>query len=290
MNNSVRVLANIGIIIALSYFTYYSYLGITHPIPTPGDSWDYHIPISQSILNGSFLTLPHVTVPQRFYPGSSEIFNSLLILLHIPLTLSNILAMSVLLVCLYKLSRTFKLNQYFSLLYALTFITLNAIVRWQNAISIDVWVAVFFCVGIILLETPQKSVQYFIKLGFVLGMLIGSKYTTSYFLILFLLFYTKKIIKYINTERIIAFFIPFLALGLFWYIRNYFLKGNPFYPVSFLGYKGVLNFKDIVWNQILTHPLALLNAAFSEYHLWIFSFILALIEIGRAHRLNSSHT
>src|SRR6185437_4487196 len=114
MNNSIRVITNIGIIIALFYFTYYTYYGITHPIPAPGDSWDYHIPIAQSILNGSFFTLPHVTIPQRFYPGSSEAINSLLILLHIPLTLSNILAMIVLFFCLYKLARCFRLKQYYS--------------------------------------------------------------------------------------------------------------------------------------------------------------------------------
>src|SRR5579859_7875921 len=189
MNNSIKVIANVGIIIALYYFTYYAYLGIIHPIPAPGDSWDYHIPISQSILNGSFLQMPHVTVPQRYYPGSAESINSLLILFHIPLTLSNIGAMLVLLFCLFKLARVFEMNKYYALLYAVSFITLNAVVRWQNAISIDVWVAVFFTLAIILLENPKKSIAYFLKLGFVLGMMIGSKYTTFYFLIIFLLFY-----------------------------------------------------------------------------------------------------
>ena len=276
MNNTVRVIANIGIVIALYYFTYYIFYGVTHPIPAPGDSWDYHIPISESIINGSFLLLPHVTFPQRFYPGSSEAMNSILILLHIPLTLSNILAMLVLFVSLYKLGRCFKLQKYLALLYAVTFITLNALVRWQNAVSIDVWVAVFFTLAIILLERPEKRLIYFAKLGFVLGMLIGSKYTAIFYLTILFLFYCKNLMKYINFQRIVAFFIPFSVFGLFWYIRNYLIKENPFYPIPFLGFKGTLIFSDTVWNQTLHNPINLLNAAFSEYHLWILSVIVAL--------------
>lgn len=279
MNNLIKVITNISIIIALYYFTYYAYLGIIHPTPAPGDSWDYHIPISQSILNGNFLQLSHVSVPQRYYPGSAEAINSLLILLHIPLTLSNIIAMLVLLFFLFKLARVFDVSKYYALFFAITFITLNAVVRWQNAISIDIWVAVFFSSVIILLENPEKSISYFIKLGFVSGMLIGSKYTTFYFLIIFLLFYGKSLLEYINIKRLLAFTVPFSIFGLFWYIRNYFLKGNPFYPIPFLGFKGKLLFSDTIWNQTIHHPLPLVNAAFSEYHLWILSVIVAIVFI-----------
>jgi len=275
MKGTIKTIANIGIIIAVYYFTYYTVLGILRPIPAPGDSWDYHIPISQSIINGSFITLPHVIVLQRYYPGSSEAINSLLLLLHIPLTLSNILAIIVLYFCLYRLSRYFKLQKYFALLYATTFITLNAVVRWQNAVSIDIWIAVFFTLGILLLENPKKSVLYFGKLGFVLGMLIGSKYTAIFYLLIYLIFYSKSLLKYINFKRALAFIIPFSIFGVFWYVRNYFLKGNPFYPLPFLGFKGVLIFSDTVWNQMMHNPLLLLNAAFSEYHLWIFTVIVA---------------
>jgi hypothetical protein len=281
MNSSIRVIVNIALIIALYYFTYYTYLGITNPVPAPGDSWDYHIPISESIINGTFLFLPHVTVPQRFYPGSSEAINSILILLHIPLTISNIIAMLVLFVSLYKLGRCFKLQQYLALLYAVTFITLNAVVRWQNAISIDIWVAVFFTLAIILLENPKKSINYFGKLGFVFGMLIGSKYTSFFFLVVFLILYGKILIKYCSLQKIIAFIIPFSIFGLFWYVRNYFLKGNPFFPIPFLGFKGTLIFNDTVWNQTLHNPINLLNAAFSEYHLWILSIFAAFYIITK---------
>jgi hypothetical protein len=130
------------------------------------------------------------------------------------------------------------------------------------------------------LENPQKTISYFAKLGFVLGMLIGSKYTTFYFLFIFLVFYGKNLIKFVNLSRLIAFFIPFSVFGLFWYIRNYLLKGNPFYPIPFLGFKGILIFNDTLWNQALHHPLTLVNAAFSEYHLWILSIVVALVVLS----------
>ncbi len=277
MNNSVKIFANIGIIIALYYFIYYSFFGVLHPIPAPGDSWDYHIPISQSILHGTFLTLPHETFRQRYYPGSSEAINSLLILLHIPLTLSNIIAMFFLIACLYKLARVFTMKPYYSILFAITFITLNAVVRWQNAVSIDIWVAVFFTLSIILLEKPGKNLTYFAKLGFVFGMLVGSKYTTIYYLIIFLLFYGKNLIRYVNIPRFCAFFIPFSIFGLFWYVRNYLLKGNPFYPIPMFGFKGTLSFTDTIYNETIHNPLTMLNAAYSEYHLWFLSVIVAFV-------------
>src|SRR5260221_6375400 len=108
-----------------------------------------------SILNGSFLTLHNPKLPQWYYPGSSEAINSLFILLHIPLVLSNYIAILVLFVCLWWLGKTFHLNKYYALLFALVFCTLNGIVRWLNAVSADIWVSVFFSLTIILLENPK---------------------------------------------------------------------------------------------------------------------------------------
>src|SRR5260370_38408493 len=104
---NIRTLARVSVLIALYYLVYYIYIGILNPVPALGDSWDYHIPISVSILDGNFLTLSHKTIahwhypgtslPLRkisawYYPGSSEAINSLLILIHFPLIFSNTFA------------------------------------------------------------------------------------------------------------------------------------------------------------------------------------------------------
>jgi len=253
----IKTLVNVGIIIALYFLTYYLYTGYLHPLPLDSDSWDYHIPIAESILDGSFISRPNPSIlqkqylgsinvqnlptwlhaplirklPQWYYPGSSEAINAIFVFFHIP-TFSNIFAAIVLFFVCWKLSLTFRLPTSYSLLFALTFSTLNVVLRWLNVVSIDVWVSIWFGLSIILFENPKKSLTYFVKLGFVLGMLIGSKYTTISFCATLFIFYVWNLIKYVNLPRFLAFLIPFSAVGLFWYIRNYLLMGNPIYPFS----------------------------------------------------------
>lgn len=279
---SIKIITNIAIIIALYYVVYYIYVGILHPIPALGDSWDYHIPIAKTILDGSFLHPSSDWYVKWYYPGSSEIFLSLFMFLHIPLTLSNLFAIIILFFCCWKLALTFQVKSSYAILFALTFVTLNVIVRWMNAISIDVWVAIFFILTIILLENPKKNIRYFIKLGFVAGMIVGSKYTTWFYLILLAIFYGKKLLPTINLVRIIAFIIPFSIVGLFWYVRNYIFINNPFYPLPMLGFKGSSNSFDgqNVLHAIVTRPMDMFNAGFGEYKLWIFTILIALISLG----------
>lgn len=285
----VAIISKIALIIFLYYLTYYVFIGIKNPIPAPGDSFDYHIPISLSILNGDFLTLSHQTqtysflnfsktfskMPQWYYPGSSEAINSVFISLGIPLTLSNIFAVVILLVTLFKLGRTFRLGEYFSLLFSLSFVTLNGVVRWFNAVSIDFWVVIWFAWSLILFEKPQKTISYFLRLGFVLGMIIGSKITGIFLLASLFVFYFKKIIKLLNFKRVLAFSLPF-SLGIVWYVRNWALVGNPFYPVAIFGFKGPFDKSPRILTEIIFHPIDILNAAFSEYHLWLFLVPFAL--------------
>lgn len=172
--------------------------------------------------------------------------NALFILFHFPLTLSNIFATTILFFCCWKLGQTFKLKQYYALLFALTIVTLNVVLRWLNSVSIDIWIAVFYILAIILLENPQRNLKYFIKLGFAFGMLIGSKYTAWFFLITLAIFYLKQVFAYLTIRRVLAFMIPFSIFGLFWYLRNYYAVNNPIYPISLFGFQGVDILVDIL--------------------------------------------
>ena len=289
----MRVLATACMLVALYYLTYYIYTGILNPAPGLGDSWDYHIPIAKTILDGSFLHPANFKLAQWYYPGSSEAINALFMLFHIPLTLSNIFATIILFFCLWKLALVFRLQHYYALIFALTFTTLNVVVRWLNAVGIDVWVGVFFTSAIILLKNPKKSLLYFAKLGFVLGMLVGSKYTTPVFTLVLLCFYIRNILRVINLPRILVFLVPFSIFGLFWYIRNYLLVHNPFYPLEAFGFKGKLLFTDRVWNVTLKHTIQMFDSGLAEYKMWLFVVIIALgwlvyqYVIKKRYKLNS---
>lgn len=274
--NQLKIIVFCAVIIWCFYLVYYTYSGILNPIVSAGDGRDYHIPISQSILNGTFLHPEHFKLMQWYYPGSAEAFNSILILLHIPLTLSNLFPIVILAFALFKLGMTFRLNYYSSILFAITFVTLNVLVRWYIAVSIDVWLAVFFVFSIILLEKPEKTYWYAARLGFVLGMLIGSKYTADYFIVLLILVYIKNIWKVLSLTRFTVFLIPFSLFGLFWYVRNYIYMQNPFYPMPMLGFKGqMILLNDTISTQLLSHTGTMLNAYFGEYNIWSFLIFIA---------------
>jgi len=289
---NVKVITKVGFIIAFYYLSYYLFMGFLNPLPLDGDSWDYHIPIALSILNGSFLnasfgTIPRLhnpvtgmihMLPQWYYPASSEAINAIFILFHVP-TFSNIFAAIVLFFSCWKLGLTFRLSKYYSILFALSIVTSGVIVRWLNSVSIDVWVGVWFVLSLILLEKPKKSVRYFATVGFVLGMLVGSKYTALYFFTVLIIFYAKRLVRNCNFQRTIAFIIPFSIFGLFWYSRNFILTANPFYPLARFGFPGPYLFNDTIWNATLHHPFDMFNANFGEYHLWLFSAFVAVIAL-----------
>lgn len=280
--SAVKYFALISLIIACYYFTFYIYWGLITPLQ-PGDSFDYHIPISKSILDGSFLN-PDFEQVKQYFPGSSEAINSIFIALNIPLTLSNIFAILILTIYCYKLGTTFRLNRYFALLFALTIFTSNAVIRWMNAVSVDIWIAVYFIALIILLEKPKKTLLYFLKLGFFTGMLIGSKYNAIYYILILFAVYIQNLYLSVNWKRFIIFLIPVTIFGLFWYIRNYIATQNPFYPISMLGFPGIQNFggylsaDNAFWQMILIYPFDIFNAAFGEFKLWIFSIFIVASE------------
>jgi hypothetical protein len=288
----IRTIAKISLLIFLYSLVYAFYVGLLHPIPALGDSWDYHIPISQSILNGTFINLSHFTTKTYFAqlnPGSSEAINSLLILLHIPLTLSNILAIVVLFFCCFFLALKFKLQYYYALLFAVAICSLTAISRWFNSVSIDVWMAVWFTLSIILLETPKRSYKYYLLLGIIFGMLVGSKYSSWPFLFILLIIYGKSLVKTLSFTRFAIFLIPFLILGIFWYVRNYLAVGNPVWPICLLWFPCTHAYETVpqMWNTTLLYPVVMLNAFFGEYKLWgfsVFVFIIPLVKKLRAKK------
>ena len=276
--NGIKFITNIAIVIALYYLSYHIYNGILNPNPPLGDSWDYHIPIAHTILGGRFLNPQNYLLDQWYYPGSSELLNSFLILFELPLSFSNIISTIILFFVLFKLARVFKLEKYYSILFALSFVTLNGVVRWLNFALVDTWIAIFFSCLIILLKNPQKSISYFFKLGFFAGMFIGTKYTAISFLFPIFIFYFSDLKKNINLKNILVFLIPFSIFGIFWYARNYYYMGNPFWPLSFLDFPSNEVFGGYrVWNVSIKYPIVMIDSFIAELKMWVLVVPFAIV-------------
>lgn len=257
------------------YILFYSIFTGVITAPNEGDSLGYHIPIAQTVLTGEFLH-PHYKFlyehkyawDRMYFPAASELILALFIFLHVPLNLYNVLAWVGLLVSGYLLAWSHKLDSRFALIFAFTICTLNTVLRWLNSQTVDIWLAVFFMLSLTLLQKPKDTIFYFVKLGFVLGMLFGTKYSGSSFAVVLLILYGFSLLKYINLQKFIGFTIPFFLLGIFWYIRNYLATGNPIYPQRFLIFKGN-QFSGIqVWQAFLHYPTDTFNSLILEFRVW----------------------
>lgn len=277
-NKTLKILANIFLIFFLYLLVYFTYRGIITR-PAEGDSLAYHIPIANEILNGNFFH-PEITNVLHFYPSSIEVLLSILIFLNIPLNLFNVFGVIALSFSLNFLAKSFGLNKFLSMIFSIVICTLHLTLRWIDTQVVDIWLLVFFSLSLGLLQKPKITFTYFLKLGLCIGMLVGAKFTGIFLAIILIVFYLKKLSTFLNIKRILLFLFPILLLGLFWYIRNFVIIGNPFYPQTFLFFKGAQNINMLKWNVgtiFLNHPLQVLNAFFGEYQIWSFSLLFPLV-------------
>ena len=98
--------------------------------------------------------------------------------------------------------------------------------------------------------------------------------------------YWENIKRYLQPKNVFKFAIPVSILGIFWYVRNVFLVGNPLYPQAILGLKGAPNWDILKWRVgeiAIWYPDKIFNALISEYMVWSIAVILPLLFIRRIH-------
>lgn len=245
--------------------------------PSEIDSVAYHIPLAEKIIDGTIFTNPVSSKADDlalYYPASSEYILALFVLMHIPLNLFNVIGLLVLLYSLFNLGTTFKLNKEKSLTFALSVATLAGFTRWLPTQIIDIWLSIFFIWALILLEDMNKNTRNYFQLGIALGFLIGSKISGILFFLALLPFYRKRITKNLVSKKGFVLVSSILIVGLPWYIRNYFLTNNPFFPLDFLFLQGAEN--DVFYDSSLLITLIsdprnmyqFTNALVSEYVMW----------------------
>lgn len=268
--------------IALSFFIFVLLHGFYTGIITQVrelDSLMYHIPIAKWYLTGKIFSYPASSILHRYFPGASEGILAVFMLLHIPLNLYNVLAIFCLSLVAYDLGKKAGLTCDMAILLSVGISLSTGITRWINVQIIDIWLAVFYTYALSLVLKPNKEFSYFVKLGIALGMLIGTKYSGPLYGTVLVLFFGKKILPKITVQRLIGFILPVSIFGIFWYIRNFVITGNPFYPLAILSFPGIKNWALEIptWKAFITYPASMMSALINEYLSW--SFLLFLLPI-----------
>ena len=281
---STSRMKNVLKIVAVLFLAIFAYLLITNFFlafklsPAGGDSYWYHVPIAKNILSGNFIFQKNIIEIEQWYPGASEGILAILIFLHLPVNLFNVVGIFIFSIVLYKLGKQYLKGTAISIIYSLSIIVSYGVFRLALSQNIDIWQVIYFLALIMLFESPRSTNRYFLFTGFFSGMLIGSKYAGPFFFLVLLIVYGKILIKHLNIQRLLIFLVPFSIFGLFWYIRNLILTGSPVYPQSLLFFKGLPGWNSYLnvplWGAILKTPQLMLNAFISEFVLWPGLFLL----------------
>ncbi len=269
-------MATIFIIFFLYHIFRASFIGFT-TIPIEGDSLAYHIPIAQEMWQGGLL---HPKDILHFYPSIGEAILSLFNFLGFPLNLFNVIATILLFYALRILGKQSGLKNGTATIFAVSICLLHITLRWINTQVIDVWLAVFFTWSLILLQKPIKTFPQYLLLGASLGLLIGTKNSGPMFALILIFTYRENFMRNITSKNILNFIVPISLFGMFWYVRNFFLVGNPLYPQSILGLQGAPNWDILKWHVgeiALRYPGKMLDAIISEYMVWAIAFVVPLI-------------
>ncbi|MDO8269392.1 MAG: hypothetical protein Q7T54_01830 [Candidatus Levybacteria bacterium] len=280
---NTKILSKICLLFFLFIFINYFYVGLTTH-PSEGDSLNYHIPIAKAYLDGAIFTPEKIQgVPfLKYSPGASEGILAIFYLLHIPPNLYNVVGVVLLFSACIYLGKKYGLNPETSIIFASSVSMINGIVRWLDTQIIDIYLAAFFVITLALLKKPEKTIKYFLFLGMATGMLVGSKYSGILFGGVLFLVFGRKVLSVLSFQKFLAFIIPLMFIGGFWYIRNYIVTGNPMYPQGFLFFEDygfdILEYQ--VWRVItgsISGFLGTVNALISEYMVWILSIPIVIL-------------
>jgi hypothetical protein len=260
---------------------YFFYLAITTTPVSIGevDSLNYHIPLAKHILSGNIFNTSDITEGLGFYPALGETILSLFMVLRIPLGFYNVVGACFLFFVLKKLGQSILKSEPLSTIFAVSVVLLNSLMRLYVVQVVDVWFLVFYVWSLYLISS--KKINYFF-LGIALGGVLGIKYSGLFFALALVLVYFRNFTGGLTFKKAFIFLVPLLSLGVFWYVKNYFLTGNPFYPGNFLFFRGDSSFAyqvGFAWNLIgnIYHSPKLiidfLVSLNSEYFLWFLGYL-----------------
>ena len=250
----VQYLAKAAIWIWILVLGYFVWNGVTTE-PWEGDSLAYHIPIARNILEGKWGQFDNLL---EYYPAAGEMILAGFIRLGIPLNLYNVAGWVVLFLVCRRLGGN---------LFAAAVCLWPSVVRLIPTQTVDIWLAVFWAGSFLMLERKD-----WVGAGVVLGLLMGVKYSGVGYagvLIAAALVFGK-----IDFRKLLVVIGVMVLVGGFWYARNYWETGLPFYPAGDSAFKMT---EKRSWMIVTNYPARFVEAIISEYLLWPLVGLLVVV-------------
>jgi hypothetical protein len=264
--------------------------------PTGFDETLYHLPQAKNIATHFGLSVnPYIRYP--LYPQNMELLYALSLLIYDDIlphlfhaSTAIITAMGI--YSLGALTSTKKTGA----LAALIFLSSSLVQNMMASAYIDLGTTLFvfsgfYCLSLWLIT---KNTSWLYCAGFATGIAVGTKYAALPYVLFYALWvaFESK-----NPKQVVKFLIPIIVFGSPWYIRNYFLSGDPLFPslgpivgFSWLWSEGdhltqygdllkhgtprtVLSFIMLPWN-LIANKKSFMDGAISPWMLAIFPSFL----------------
>jgi len=233
------------------------------------DSLTYHLPmIAEWIKTESLWSIFYSAYsgPIAYYPGNGELLSMWYML---PLgndylaNIQNIILLPIFIITALSLGKKIKLPTSISVLFCALFAYSPIVLKEIGTPHVDLLFALSFlyCIYFFIDYSRTKHPKYIVFFLSALAIFIGTKYLALPFgaiigTIFFLYAFRIKTIKYFLLS-----IIPVLFLGKFFFLRNFFITGNPLFPSAvslgpltiFEGYRNMT--KDIFsWSLLKNIP------------------------------------
>lgn len=215
----------------------------------PPSSWDdisYHLPHAQSILLNHKLVLNELLCRYPLFPLNAEVLFSMgLSLGSLSVQLFPFIFMYTITIgCFSEIIKKF--NNYSGLVVVGLLVSNPLMAYLASTCYIDLLIALFVTSSLIALcnwfESKNKS--WFYLSALLLGFAVGTKYSALLFCIIAatILIYRKKY------KLLLQYLAIIFISGSFWYLRNFYYTGNPFWPAlgSIFGFGNLWTHSDYI--------------------------------------------
>ncbi len=210
------------------------------------DAIAYHLPFTAKFLQTGSIIAPYfgpLSGPIGYYPANLEMLSAHVLAFGLPdayLNAVNIIFAVFLVVALWLIGRELAVPRAVSALTALAFVTVPVMFRQIGTTKVDIPFTFLFAALIFFLIRYLKR-QYLSDLVFfsaAAGLFIGMRYLGVPYLILpALALFASLIVQFARSTtrrqalvHLAVGLMILVALGGFWYIRNFALTGNPVFP------------------------------------------------------------